>query len=365
MLGDLSGRLADLPEDQRQAVARGAAYAALHGPSSEASFITPEARRYARKFGLNISTDTNTVQVLRRVIIGTWSYGFIYAGNLAYMSMLAMFPFFLLGAAGVTAIGEPAEQEAIIRNATATLPLVVREVVEPVAISAVHARTGWLLWAGAIVGLWTTSSLVETIRDILRKAYGTPHMMAVWKTRLLSTGIIMLLVVLMMASLLAQVVIGAVQEAIQAFMPGLANLTEDLSITRFIAATGLLIALYLLFVLLTPQRYRGRRYPKWPGAAFVALWWMSVSFVLPIVLREFFSYDLTYGSLAGIVVTLLFFYLIGLGIVVGAELNAALAEPPRQDENDEDSRFSDSDSASSKEARQAAKMLEQQKESAI
>ena len=40
------------------------------------------------------------------------------------------------------------------------------------------------------------------------------------------------------------------------------------------------------------------------------------------------SYDLTYGSLAGVVVMLLFFFLIGLGLVFGAHLNAALAEPP-------------------------------------
>src|SRR3546814_3888452 len=34
------------------------------------------------------------------------------------------------------------------------------------------ARTGNLLWFGAVVGLWTTGSLIETIRDILRRAYG-------------------------------------------------------------------------------------------------------------------------------------------------------------------------------------------------
>jgi membrane protein len=44
-----------------------------------------------------------------------------------------------------------------------------------------------------------------------------------------------------------------------------------------------------------------------------------------VVLRRFFTYDLTYGSLAGAMVTLLFFWLVGLGLVIGAELNAALA----------------------------------------
>jgi membrane protein len=40
------------------------------------------------------------------------------------------------------------------------------------------------------------------------------------------------------------------------------------------------------------------------------------------------SYDLTYGSLAGVIIALFFFFIIGLGVSVGAQLNAALAEPP-------------------------------------
>ena len=50
--------------------------------------------------------------------------------------------------------------------------------------------------------------------------------------------------------------------------------------------------------------------------------------MLPKILSLLGGYDLTYGSLAGVVVMLLFFFLIGLGIVFGAHLNAALAEPP-------------------------------------
>ena len=52
--------------------------------------------------------------------------------------------------------------------------------------------------------------------------------------------------------------------------------------------------------------------------------------VLPKLLRHLFLYDLTYGSLAGVMITLFFFWLIGLGMVVGAELNAALAETPEE-----------------------------------
>jgi membrane protein len=49
---------------------------------------------------------------------------------------------------------------------------------------------------------------------------------------------------------------------------------------------------------------------------------------MPVVLSRLGSYDLTYGSLAGVIIALIFFFVIGLGVVIGAQLNAALAEPP-------------------------------------
>ena len=46
------------------------------------------------------------------------------------------------------------------------------------------------------------------------------------------------------------------------------------------------------------------------------------------------NYDLTYGSLAGVIISLIFFFIVGLGVVIGAELNAALAETPAPTEED-------------------------------
>ena len=59
---------------------------------------------------------------------------------------------------------------------------------------------------------------------------------------------------------------------------------------------------------------------------------MLVTISLPPLLAGLLSYDATYGSLAGVMVVLFFFYLIGLGMVVGAELNAALVETSVHDD---------------------------------
>jgi membrane protein len=273
---------------------------------------------------------TPIVTVAKRVWTGAYYDGFIHAGNLAYTAMVAVFPFFITLAAISALLGEAGQQEAYVRAFLSAVPPEVGSVIEPVARSVMVARSGSLLWLGGLVALWTVTSLIETIRDILHRAYGTPATHAFWRYRLLSCGIIFIAVIALIFSLLAQVMISAVQEAIAAWFPALEEWAITLTTSRLIPAAVLYLSMYLLFLSLTPSAYRGKLYPKWPGALLVTVWWVAVSTALPVVLRIFFTYDLTYGSLAGVMIVLFFFWLVGLGMVVGAELNAALAQTPEE-----------------------------------
>lgn len=276
---------------------------------------------------VNAILHSRPIAVLRRVAVGTFNDGFIHAGNLAYLSMLAIFPFFILGAALFDLIGGRANAAAMIGAVARALPPSVAEVITPVAEDVIYARSGALLWVGAGLGLWTVTSLIETIRDILRRAYGAASGRTFWKTRLVSAGLILAAMVVLMLSLFAQVVIGGAQEVIAAAFPQLGEWIATLRLSRIVPALGLAGSLFVLFYTLTPRGLRKHGGPKWPGAVFTTLWWLGVAAALPVVLRNVFTYDLTYGSLAGSMVTLLFFWLVGLGLVIGAELNAALAQP--------------------------------------
>ena len=305
--------------------------------------LSPEARRKAKAAHAPVAGPgaqgriararlaTRAWVVTRRVVVGCYNDGMIHAGNLAYLSLLAIFPFFLTGAAMFSLLGEAEEQAAAVGTVLLAMPPVVADVLRPVALSVIEGRSGWLLWLGGLFGLWTVGSLIETIRDILRRAYGTTATRAFWHYRLLSTGIIIASVFLLMLSLVAQVAIGTAQEVIDAWVPQLSDLLGQLAWSRIVPGIVLFGSIYLLFYTLTPARYRRSRYPKWPGALLTTLWWVGVTVALPPLLRSLFAYDLTYGSLTGIMIALFFFWLVGLGMVAGAELNAALAEPPADD----------------------------------
>lgn len=303
----------------------------MHSLSPEAR--REEARNLRGRLEQSVGPGTRAWNVAKRTLIGTYNDGFIHAGNLAYLAMLAIFPFFILGAAIFSLFGEEAERAAMINAVLFALPPVVGNVIEPVARDVINARNGWLLWVGALVALWTVGSLVETIRDILRRAYGTQATHAFWKYRLFSTGVILASVLLLLLSLIAQVIIGTAQEVIEAYFPQLVDSVSALRLSRIVPALGLFGSLYMIFYTLTPSRYRRRRYPKWPGVLLTTLWWIGVTTGLPPLLRSFFTYDLTYGGLAGVMVALFFFWLVGLGVVIGAELNAALAETPEEEIN--------------------------------
>ncbi|MEO6093635.1 MAG: YihY/virulence factor BrkB family protein [Novosphingobium sp.] len=300
--------------------------------------LSPEARRLAaiearagrdrlpRRAGLA----KRTIEVMRRVWTGAYYDGFIHAGNLAYMAILALFPFFIVVAGVFSLLGESSQREASLRAFLRAVPPMVAQVIEPVARDVMAARSGWLLAAGCFIGLWTVTSLIETVRDILHRAYGTPATHAFWRYRLLSSGIVVVAVVLLLLSLFLQVAITAAQEVIALRFPRLEAWLGTLTTSRLISGVVLYGSIFALFLSLTPSTYRSGRYPKWPGALLVTVWWIMVTVALPSVLRLFFSYSLTYGSLAGVMIALFFFWLVGLGMVAGAELNAALAETPEE-----------------------------------
>ena len=308
------------------------------------SHVPEDARNLIEHIICWFGPSSRVFRVVRRAAVGTYNDGFIHAGNLAYLSMLAIFPFFILGAALFTLFGEQAERAQMIGAVLSAMPPTVYKTIAPVAQDVIEARSGWLLWIGAAVALWTVSSLVETIRDIMRRAYGAEAKHAFWKYRLFSFALILVSVVLLLVSLVVQVLIGTAQQLIAELIPNLQEWTSTLRVTRGLPAIVLFGSLWMIFYTVTPERYRGKGFRVWPGALFTAGWWMVVATLMPLVLGSVFTYDLTYGSLAGIMVALFFFWLVGLGVVIGAELNAAIALTRRgADEGSSDAGEDDGD----------------------
>ncbi|MBV9528215.1 YihY/virulence factor BrkB family protein [Sphingomonas sp.] len=301
----------------------------------ELSSQSPEARRkrlasMRAAFGTDVEEKlkprVTAWEVVKRIAIGVYADGFIHAGNLAYLSIVALFPFFIVAAAVAHLLGQSQDAQLAVINILRRLPPAVAATLREPIGEVLTVRTGNLLWLGAIVGLWTAASFVETIRDILRRAYGVKFCSPFWEYRLGSILLILGAVILLMLAFAVSAALTIVDHLLLTWFPFAQGLGTTLGLYRLVPAATLFVTFYLLFLALTPARYRRRGCRKWPGALFITAWWLATVEVLPFALGLLGGYTRTYGSLAGVMIALIFFFVVGLGVVIGAELNAALAE---------------------------------------
>ena len=265
-------------------------------------------------------------EVVKRVAVGVYNDGFIHAGNLAYLAMVTLIPFFIFAAAAAHLLGRTEDGLLTVTAVLSELPPNVAETLRGPVNEVLTARTGPLLWFGAFIGLWTATSFIETVRDILRRAYGVKYSAPFWEYRMGSIAFIMISVVVLMVAFAASVLLRSAQAAIERWFPVADEIIGTVEVIRLVPAAALYLTFYALFYALTPLRYRRHGCRNWPGALLVTGWWLATVELLPEVLGWIGGYSLTYGSLAGVMIVLLFFFVIGLGVVMGAELNAALAD---------------------------------------
>jgi membrane protein len=263
-------------------------------------------------------------RIIRRVYDGFWEDdGFMLSGNLAYLALLGLFPFLIFVVSVAGWVGRSDAGTEAVNSFLSTLPPNVVEVLRgPIAQVVNQPRTG-LLAFGLVVAVWTAGSVIETIRIVIHKAYNHSSGTAFWQYRLQSFVMVIGSTLLMLVSMSASFALSGARRVLMDHLPVAEQTFETIGWVRY-AVTPLILFLALLglYFALTPRLARPARY--WPGAMLTVIVWITTASLLPRALTEMGSYDLTYGSLAGVMVTLLFFYVVGAGFVLGAELNAAL-----------------------------------------
>jgi membrane protein len=270
-----------------------------------------------------LEEERRAVRVLVDVVTRVWDDGFIHAGNLAYLSMLALFPFFIIVGTIAGFLGRSEDGMRAVGAFLQTLPPSVAGLLRGPIEAAISGSAG-IVTLSIVVGLWTAASYIETIRDILRRAYRTTTTRPIWQRRLGSFALVIGSVMLMMTAFAAQVMFVGAEQFVERLIPWARGASQAIDFGRIGPIIGLVVGLYLLFLSLTPVHYR-KLGPKWPGAIVTSGMWVGATLLLPRILASVTTYDRFYGPLASVMITLIFFFIVGMGFVIGAELNAALA----------------------------------------
>src|ERR1700759_328509 len=92
-------------------------------------------------------------EVVKAVAVGVYNDGFIHAGNLAYLSIVALFPFFIVTAAVAHLLGQSQDAMLTVTNVLRRLPPDVSSTLREPIMEVLTTRTGTLLWLGLIAAL--------------------------------------------------------------------------------------------------------------------------------------------------------------------------------------------------------------------
>ncbi len=249
--------------------------------------------------------------------------GSVLSGNIAYSLMLAVFPFLIFATALTGFIVGPEGTSAVLGALFEALPEHVARTIEPVLLEVIGQRRGGILTISALGAVWAASNAVESIRIGLDLAYDVGYRRHVALTRLIAIGVVIggfaVFTVLAALIIFAPLVFQIVERSTEFTIPAEADLLRYL--LGLLVLTG---TLWVMHRVLPSRNMRGFR--LWPGIFASVVIWSIVATGMSVFLAYAPSYTVTYGTLAGVILTLLFFYLTGAALIFGAEVNAVINE---------------------------------------
>lgn len=182
---------------------------------------------------------------------------------------------------------------------------------------AAHPVT--VLSIGSVLSLWVASSLFMSVMDALNRIYGVKEKRSYWKRRLISMFMTLIQSVFVLGSLAS--IVAWPQFIARLGLVGFASFS--LSFLHLVAAFLItLVSLALTFQIGPPSKQR----IFWitPGSLFGAIIFMTISLGFRIYVQNFGAYDRVYGSLGGVMVLLLWFWLTSAVVLGAAATNKVL-----------------------------------------
>jgi membrane protein len=248
------------------------------------------------------------------------------AAALTYYLVLSLFPGLLalvslLGLVGQAHKGTDALLGIVSQLAPGASVGIIRNIVQQFTASP---AIGWALAVGIGGALWSASGYVGAFGRAMNRIYEIDEGRPVWKLRPIQLLVTVITIVLVVASAIILVISGPVANAIGNVF-GLGKMTVFIwSVAKWPVLAIIIIVIVALLYYATPNVRQPRfRWVSLGGAlAVLILGIATVGFGFYVA--NFGNYDRTYGSLAGVIVFLLWLWIVNLALLFGAEFDSEL-----------------------------------------
>lgn len=249
-----------------------------------------------------------------------------HAAALSFYFLFALFPLLIFL---VTLLGFFVDSGSNLR---ASLFAYLRRVVPSSAFVIINTTLdeistgadGTRLWLGFLTALWFASLGIAALSDSLNAMYGVRESRPWWRVRAAAIGLTAALVVLILAALSLIVYGGEIGAGIAGYFDRGTFFATVWSIAQVPLAVVFVLLAFAIIYFFAPDLYDQKWYWITPGSLVGVLLWLLVSAVLRIYLRYADSYSVTYGSLGGVIVLMLWFYVTGVAILIGGKMNAEI-----------------------------------------
>jgi membrane protein len=248
-----------------------------------------------------------------------------WAAALTYYGLLSLFPALIAMVSLIGIFGDPQTTTAKLTEIITELgPESGAETFEGPIKSIVEDQSaaGLAFVVGLAVALWSASGYVGAFTRASNIIYETPEGRPFWKLRPLQIAVTLAMIVMMALLAIGLVLTGPVVEAV-AGPVGLSGTAVDVwNIAKWPVMAALFILMVDVLYYTTPNvKVRGFKWVT-PGALVAIVVWAIASALFAFYVSNFGSYDKTYGTLAGLVVLLLWFWITNLAILFGHQMNA-------------------------------------------
>jgi membrane protein len=248
------------------------------------------------------------------------------AAALTYYAVLAVFPaaLALLALLGVVGQGDRAVTTVLDVLRPLVSDTVLSNVEGPLHRLADSQAVGLALVLGVLGALWSASAYVGAFGRAMNRVYEVEEGRPFWRLRPMNLLVTVVTVVLCAVALTILVVSGPVTASVADKIGAGQDARQAWDIAKWPVLAIVVMVVVAVLYHFTPN-VRLPRFRFLSVGAFVALLvWVAASVGFGFYVANFSSYDKTYGSLAGVIVALLWLWLTNLALLFGAELDSEI-----------------------------------------
>ena len=247
------------------------------------------------------------------------------AAQLAFYFLLALFPALLFVVALIGYLPVENALAELLQALSTVAPQELVDLLQQQLQQIARGNEASLLTLGIVGAIWSSSAAMVAIIDALNHAYDVSEWRPWWKRRLVAISLTICLAVFTLISL-GLILVGPDVAALAVEWLGLSPF--DTTLWALLRWPAMIVA--VIFAMDLVYYFAPNRRTRWawitPGSLLATTLWLVSSFGFKLYVSNFGDYTATYGAIGTAIVTMLWFYVSGVTILVGAELNAVIEQ---------------------------------------